>query len=253
MRQDLSYRDGAERLALQTVAMSSVHERLKKAREAAGYASAADFARAEGVGEATYRHHENGNRGLRLHQAERYARALRVDLGWLLTGEGEREGAEIPGGRTIPLASIDVLGAVQAGQWREALEWDRADWYQVAIPINPRYARFKQFGLEVRGDSMNEVYPHGSVVVCVKLMDLGQDPEPGQRVVCLRRSETGDLYEATVKELRRHSNGSYWLWPRSTNPEFQQPWRLPPAADHDFDNEDIRVLALVVGTFKFEA
>lgn len=97
---------------------------------------------------------------------------------------------------------------------------------------------------------MNELYPHGSTIVCVSLMDLGRDPIPGERVVCHRRSAVG--LEATVKELRQDTKGDYWLWPRSTDPAFQQPWRLPRPDDHAADNEDVRIAALVIGSYRPE-
>lgn len=96
---------------------------------------------------------------------------------------------------------------------------------------------------------MNEIYPEGSVVICVKIHDLGRDPLPPERVVCQRRSEMG--FEATVKELRRDALGEFWLWPRSNDPNFQQPWKLPKPNEHDH-NDDIQIVALVVGMYRPE-
>jgi phage repressor protein C with HTH and peptisase S24 domain len=64
------------------------HQRLRFAREQAGYARASDAARAIGVGEPTYLGHENGSRGLS-RAAARYARFFHVSLDWLLEGRGE--------------------------------------------------------------------------------------------------------------------------------------------------------------------
>jgi len=152
-------------------------------------------------------------------------------------------------GESVPLDFIHVVGAVQAGVWREALEWPEADWYPAPVATDRRFSRFPQFGLEVRGPSMNELYPDGSVVVCVKLIDIGRDPKPFDRVIVQRRA--GDGYEATVKELRIDADNNAWLWPRSTDPNFQQPWRVP-ASDADHDGEDITVVALVIGSYRPE-
>lgn len=63
------------------------HQRLRHARMAAGYAKAADAARALGVRPATYAGHENGHRDFDYETAERYGRKFSVRGAWLLTGE----------------------------------------------------------------------------------------------------------------------------------------------------------------------
>ncbi|MDH7973711.1 LexA family transcriptional regulator [Sphingomonas sp. AR_OL41] len=111
-----------------------------------------------------------------------------------------------------------VKGSVQAGVWSQAYEWAEDEWKSftgradITSPIDWR------FGLEVWGDSMNEVYPHGTIVECVSVFG-GAEIAPGKRVVVIRQRE--DLeYEATVKELVEQ-DGQLWLRPRSTNPTFR--------------------------------
>jgi transcriptional regulator with XRE-family HTH domain len=77
-----------------------LHERLKAARAAAGYKSAPEAARAFGWNINTTNSNENGNRTFSRTSAEKYARAYKVNLDWLLTGRGQMkaqdpEGAEI--------------------------------------------------------------------------------------------------------------------------------------------------------------
>jgi phage repressor protein C with HTH and peptisase S24 domain len=62
-------------------------ERLKQAREAAGFGSAAAFARATDAPDATYRSHENGTRDLTIAAAKRYARGLKRSWEWLMFGD----------------------------------------------------------------------------------------------------------------------------------------------------------------------
>lgn len=69
-------------------ACMSASDRLKWARQHAGFASASDAARSLGVSLTTYMGHENGSRGFAA-KAQRYARRYRVDLTWLMTGEGQ--------------------------------------------------------------------------------------------------------------------------------------------------------------------
>jgi hypothetical protein len=63
--------------------------RLKQARELAGYATGSAAAEAFGWKYPTYQGHENGTRGIRPDNIEKYASAFRVDLRWLMTGAGQ--------------------------------------------------------------------------------------------------------------------------------------------------------------------
>src|SRR5262249_62064193 len=72
------------------------HQRLRVAREQAGFARASDAARAMGIEEPTYLGHENGSRGLS-RSAPRYARFFGVSLDWLIDGRGAHApAAEVP-------------------------------------------------------------------------------------------------------------------------------------------------------------
>lgn len=63
-------------------------ERLKWARERAGLDNATAAAHKFGWNENTYRSHENGTRGFKKKTADKYARAFKVPVAWLLVGEG---------------------------------------------------------------------------------------------------------------------------------------------------------------------
>ena len=71
--------------------MEEPNERLQRARRDAGYEDATFAARRFGWNENTYRSHENGTRGVRRDSAERYAKAFKVGIAWLLTGEGAKQ------------------------------------------------------------------------------------------------------------------------------------------------------------------
>lgn len=104
-------------------AMSRAHDRLRQARLAAGYNTAADAANRFGWSRHTYISHEGGKRpaGLCMN-AELYARAYRVDPEWLLYGRGrgpggmpsEPENITVPDQRILQLAVSYVLS--QPGQ-----------------------------------------------------------------------------------------------------------------------------------------
>jgi transcriptional regulator with XRE-family HTH domain len=67
--------------------------RLKQAREAAGYKTAAAFARSmPGIDDYTYRTYEAGTRNISYEQAEKFSRVLNVSVEWLLSGKTEYSG-----------------------------------------------------------------------------------------------------------------------------------------------------------------
>nr|WP_300379580.1 helix-turn-helix transcriptional regulator [Henriciella sp.] len=80
--------------------MNELADRLREARQAAGYGSAQDACEAFGWKYSTYAGHENGARGIRGDMLKRYAKAYRVTVEWLLTGEG---------GDTASVASADPI------------------------------------------------------------------------------------------------------------------------------------------------
>ena len=69
--------------------MGEMHDRLREARELAGYESASVAADRLGVPKPTYIGHENGHRGFDVDAAIRYANAFKVNLLWLLRGIGD--------------------------------------------------------------------------------------------------------------------------------------------------------------------
>lgn len=64
-------------------------DRLRAARKRAGFKTAAEFAKAIGVSEVTYRAQERGSRGLTSEFAKLYSEHLSVSLDWLISGNPE--------------------------------------------------------------------------------------------------------------------------------------------------------------------
>lgn len=126
------------------------YERLRKARIEAGFENAVDAARAYGWNEATYRSHENGVRGLLRRPAERYAKAFRKPVEWLLLGKGgngRRQVEESPD--TVPLAGYVGAGA-QAHFFSDQGELDQ-------VPA-PDGASDSTVAVEIRGDSLGSFF-----------------------------------------------------------------------------------------------
>lgn len=90
--------------------MTDMGDRLRAAREAAGYVSAAKAAEALGIRASTYRSHENGQNDFGAEDAVRYGRKFKVSPGWLLTADGEREWDVEVGESTTRMTVSSVAG-----------------------------------------------------------------------------------------------------------------------------------------------
>ncbi len=99
--------------------MKTIAERLKKAREDAGYATAAEASEALGWKYPTYAGHENAARGVRVEALQKYAKAFRVSLDYLLTGKnadtGRASEVVVRGESFLPVPVYDVRASAGAG------------------------------------------------------------------------------------------------------------------------------------------
>lgn len=217
----------------------SAADRLRAAREAAGYDTAKAAADAIGIPAATYTQHENATRGLPAGKARLYAHAFGTTPEWLLYGRGPttREGPAGPD--TLPVTRrIPVRGAVQAGAWSEiGVEEAPSDFTYFEAK---EYQRAELFALDVRGPSMNLIFPEGSRVICAMPHEAGvRDGD----YVAVRRSR-GGLCETTLKQLVVEPDGEILLYPRSSDPAHQTPLRLERAPDAQ---EGPEIIGVVVG------
>lgn len=218
-------------------------ERLRAAREKAGYNSAKAAAEAMGVSVATYVQHENGTRGYPAPRAQRYARFFRTTPEWLLYG---RELGE----RTTPAELrpwIPIQGAVAAGVWRERLEFDETEWERFTGAPHIEAPLSHRFGLRVEGDSMDLLYPPGTIVECVRYWGE-HEIDNGRRVV-VQRTGDDEMVETTIKEYFEDKDGVVWLVPRSSNPAFQAPFRCDVPEP---GVTDVRIIAIVVASTRYE-
>jgi len=218
-------------------------ERLRAAREKAGYASAADAARAFGWTESAYRHHENGTRGFGADVAKKYARAFKTKPGWLLGLEN------VDGAPPSPSPSgkdrLVVNGSVEAGAWRPSQYWDDERTFVIEGMPSP-VPNARRFGLVVVGRSMDEFYEPDTVLDCVSIFDTSIEPKTGDHVI-VEAIRADGLRELTVKEYREEE-GRYWLVPRSTRQGFEPVEYPGPDAEHAGESE-IRVIAFVMTAY----
>lgn len=218
-------------------------QRLKEAREKAGFDSAQAAADAFGWNAPAYRHHENGTRGFGSDLAKKYGRAFRVKPGWLLGWDNVD--STLPAPSRTAGETLVVNGSVEAGVWRASEHWNDERAFVIEGMPSP-IPGAERFGMELVGHSMDLFYEPGTVLDCMSIFKGGTAPETGDHVIveCVRPD---GLRELTVKEYC-YDNGRYLLLPRSTKPQFQ-PLEYPgPDADHAGDSE-IRVIAFVMAAY----
>lgn len=208
-------------------------KRLEEARLAMGFEDAKSAATYFGWKYDTYAQHENGTRGI-TRAASRYARALKVSLAWLLTGEGKGP-LSSPVGRGLtktsaPVGYIKVGGKVAANNWINVddMDFDYED--QDYVPSVGNYPIDWQFALKIEGNCLNKIANHGDILVCINMIAASLDIEPNDLVVVERSRYGGEMIERTAKRVRRTSDG-YELWPESDDPKHQEPISLNGASD----------------------
>lgn len=208
-----------------------VGAKIRKARKAAGLTQA-DLASRLGVTQSVVSDWETGKLQSFADHAEPIHRSLKIPLDVLSHNPA-----------FSPVRGIEVVGEVQAGVWRTALELPQEE--RVTLPVAgvPGYGAVKLVGLRVIGSSMDLLYPDGSFVIVASASDT--DVRHGDRVVVYRSQ--GELQEASIKEVRVEEVGRVALWPRSSSPEHQEPIYLD-----DEEQGGPEIAYVVVGRFSIE-
>ncbi|ACB95038.1 XRE family transcriptional regulator [Beijerinckia indica] len=188
--------------------MDQPFHRLQIARQQAGFESATEAARAFGWNENTYRSHENGERGLRIAIAERYAKAFDVSAAWLLTGENE-EDRQAP--EKEPKYTVRLVGRIGAGAVIDS-EFEQEppggfDEVQIPYPAPSGAVAF-----EIVGDSMWPRYDPGDIVICWKVAQTRTEADGWEAAV---RLTDGRRY---LKTIRRVSKDRFDLISHNASP-----------------------------------
>jgi len=143
-------------------------ERLRWARESAGFEEATEAATALGVPAPTYLAHENGSRGF-ARTAARYAEFFRVSLDWLLTRRGSPRAGMRRGNATTTISSatpypegVRIVGAVGAGP-EGSIQFSTGEQNLDTAPFPPGWTE-NTVALEVRGNSMRPIAYDGWLV-----------------------------------------------------------------------------------------
>lgn len=192
-----------------------INQRLRAAREAAGYKSAAEAARAVGVPYPTYAGHENGAKGaFRREEAARYARTFKVSPEWLLFGKGPMHRS----GQT------PILGYVGAGAEVYPID-DHAqgaalDTVDTAMPEDA-------VAVVIRGESQ---YPlqDGWVVVYSKRYEGVSDDCLGR--LCVAKVHDGPTLLKTVSKGRTARTFDLESWNAPRREGVRLDWAAPVLA-----------------------
>jgi hypothetical protein len=120
-----------------------------------------------------------------------------------------------------PEATLPVRHKVRAGSWLEEDDTGQEPVTGPAVAPDPRYP-VDQWLEEVEGDSVDELAPEGSFVQVAAWEGLALTPATGQIVVVQRTRDQGALRERSIKVVRRQGR-RIELWPKSTNPRWNQP------------------------------
>lgn len=138
--------------------MESTADRLKFARNEAGFKRAVDAANAMGVSYPTYAAHENGSRGITPEMLSKYAAKYRVTVDWLLNGKSaHKKAAET----VTPVRLISWVSA--GGLTQPDITPEIFDDFPTAYAPDLDPAG-DWIALRVDGHSMDRISPHDSII-----------------------------------------------------------------------------------------
>ncbi|WP_331374835.1 LexA family transcriptional regulator [Sinorhizobium chiapasense] len=198
--------------------MSDKAERLREARQKAGYRFASDAANALGVVASTYRAHENGQNDFELAEAKIYGRRFNVDPYWLMEGdrragngtapappEVDKPNAEV-GARIVGKGKkIPVFGQAVGGVDGEFIMNGNVLYEVMAPPILSDISG--AYAVSVSGDSMYPRYEDGEVC----FVDPKRTVRRGDYVIAQIRLEENGALLAYVKKFVRHNTAELVL------------------------------------------
>lgn len=223
----------------------SKFERLRKAREDAGYRSASAAAVYIGLSASTYRAHENGQNDFGFEDATLYARKFKVDPIWLFTGTDRADKGTQNLLVTEKMNTLQVIGVIKAGHFKDItmLDDDISAFENIHVPADIRFPASIQYALKIDGDSMNLRFPDGSYVIVIGLIESGIELKPGMTVHVERTFGGGQYVETTLKEIQ-FENGKTELIPRSTNPIHK------PIIIEGGEDMEVQIKGVAIGAYQ---
>ena len=213
------------------------HDRLRQAREAAGYDSPIEASRRFGWSEHTYKSHENGIRGIRPAQAHKYAKAFKVSAGWILTGEGIKPPNEkFAWGDVI---SVPVLSPAAGGVWREGEDTQMLQAPTIPVIPDPRFPVTSQYSRRVEGNSVSNRIKHDEYAIMVRFESY-PGTIPANTLVDVTRTRSG-FVEHSIKVLAGND-----LWTDSAELDKQEKLEL----SNSDDDTVVSICGIAIGVFR---
>lgn len=212
--------------------MNTIADRLRQARQTR-YESAREAALDQGWTVSTYTSHENGTRGLRPDQAQRYARAFGVSVAWLLGLSTQYEAVAIGPGE------LEIVGTAAAGVWHERpLDGHLA----IVKRLQPKTAgaeRMDKFRVRVGDNSVNKYIQAGEFAICerVNLNELRVGA-----LVAVERSR-GDLVEVSIRQVAARNADKLTLVYASSEARLAGKVEVQPSDD------DLTIVGVVTGRY----
>lgn len=211
-------------------------DRLRSARIARGFASAADAARAFGWNVPTYTSHENGTRGIRSDAAERYASAFGITAAELMG---------LPPGRSSTVEEVPVLGRAEVGLWRDR----RLDAATITSPLSvPAVGpglggRDLRFAVQVGDDSLNRILAKGEYAICTPISDDQSDVQVNW-LVWIERERDG-LVAQSIRRVISVAGGRIVMQSHSKSPALMETISIPS----ERRDERVTIKGRVIGRY----
>lgn len=170
---------------------------------------------------------------------EKLAPVLDTTPEWLAFGrDAEARAVEVP--------LLPVIGEVAAGLWHSVDQSDEPLFDPIPVPLDPRFPREAQYGLLVRGTSINRIAQPGDVLQCLDIGMAGISPNDDD-VVIVQQSRLDDSERQVTAKRYRRRNGVVELHPDSTDERWQTPIMMPEGMS---GGDGIFVIAVVTGVYK---
>lgn len=116
--------------------------------------------------------------------------------------------------------AVRVTARLQAGVWRPSDEIAAVDQQEIVVPEIKGLATATLYAAEVVGESMNLVYPPGTIVVLERVIADRRALVPNKRYhVEIQRAD--GLVESTLKKIEQDKAGRWWMAAESTEPQFR--------------------------------
>ena len=220
-----------------------VERRRKALRKVLGAAdmTPAHAAKAAGLPSANALYNFLNDRSNSLSQATLEKLAQVIPGATLATLSGLEEMAA-PGAATR--SAVVVRMAARAGNERPTTDLPHDEQFELPAPVRRDYLARGAFGVLVRGPGFEQLYPDGTVLICLSREAYSGKLAAGRRVILHRLAH--ERTEITVRELRVWRDG-IWLWPRTDHPRHQHPVMMPALEQSRWqEGESEYVVAAVV-------